>query len=92
MTGAITLKSMCFLNLNLEANSAAEMDLLKEFTDDAKEVGRLVYSYFSKMKKMIFQNQWLLSDSSKTIKDIGLRFREERNTLKTQVCSVYTYC
>ena len=45
MTGAITLKSMCFLNLNLEANSAAEMDLLKEFTD-AKEVGRLVYAIF----------------------------------------------
>ena len=39
MTGSITLKSICFLNLNLEANSAAENNLLKEFIDDAKEVG-----------------------------------------------------
>ena len=39
MTGSIALKSICFLNLNLEANSAAENNLLKEFIDDAKEVG-----------------------------------------------------
>ena len=40
----------------------------------------------SNLNKFHFlQNMWLLSDSSKNIRDIGLRFREERNTLKTQV-------
>ena len=65
--GAITIKSRCFLNLDLDANEATEHELLDTFFDEAKEYG------------------WLTSDTDKSVKDIKIRFREERNILKQQV-------
>ena len=38
MPGAVSLKSRCFENLQLEAHSADETALLDEFFDDAKQV------------------------------------------------------
>ena len=66
-TGAITLKSRCFLNLDIDANMEAEHEILDTFFDEAKE------------------NGWLMSETAKRVKDIKVRFREERNVIKQQV-------
>ena len=65
--GVISLKSRCFLNLDLDANMEAAHEVLDTFFDEAKE------------------NGWLTSETAKSVEDIKVRFREERNVRKQQV-------